>query len=176
MLQHTLLQMSLYYIKGFATAKYLFSVENPEVIAFFKTQQPDAEASLYLRDVILEETKLHGAAGIWSDRNQKTNYLANIEISFADTLDRVKRGLMSYKETILGGCMKVGECYERAHHNFVACLTCVGACINQKKLATTINSQTQVIDSLKKGTFAYNTEMVKLEMLNTFKTRAMENA
>ncbi|VVP71009.1 integrase [Pseudomonas fluorescens] len=176
MLQHTLLQMSLYYIKGFETAKYLFSVENPEVIAFFKTQQPDAEASLYLRDVILEETKLHGAAGIWSDRNQKTNYLANIKISFADTLDRVKRGLMSYKETVLGGCMKVGECYERVHYNFVACLTCVGACINEKKLETTINSQTRVIDSLKKGTFEYNTEMVKLEMLNTFKTRAMENA
>ncbi|WP_095054796.1 integrase [Pseudomonas sp. Irchel s3b2] len=176
MLQHTLLQMSLYYVKGFATAKYLFNVDNPDVVAFFKTQQPNAEASLFLKDVILEETKLHGAAGIWSDRNRKTNYLANIRTSFADTLDKVKRGLMSYKETILGGCMKVGECYERAHHNFVACLTCVGACIKESKLDTTISSQTQVIKSLEEGTFAYNTEMIKLEMLFTFKNKILETA
>lgn len=171
MLQHTLLQMSLYYTKGFATAKYLFEDINPETAKYFKEHTIPAEASLFLKDVIMEEATLHGAAGSFYERNVKNSYLGNIATNFSETLKKVKQGLLSYKETILGGCLKVGECHERAHHNYVACLNCTNACIKEKKLDQSILIQVKVIESIPKGTFAYNTEQTKLSMLQFFKDK-----
>jgi hypothetical protein len=129
MLHHTLLQMSIYYTKGFATAKFLFSEQNPDLAEFFQAQTVNAEASLFLKDIIMEKAKLHGAAGTWYERNVKKEYTTNIVTNFQETLIKVKKGLLSYKETILGGCFKIGECKERAHHNYVTCLDCSSACI-----------------------------------------------
>ncbi len=171
MLQHTLLQMSLYYTKGFATAKYLFEDINPETARYFKEQAIPAEASLFLKDVIMEEATLHGAAGTFHERNIKNSFLGNIVSNFSETLKKMKQGLISYKETILGGCLKVGECHERAHHNYVACLNCTNACIKEKKLDQSILIQVKVIENIPKGTFAYNTEQTKLSMLQLFKDK-----
>ncbi|MBI6666592.1 integrase [Pseudomonas syringae] len=171
MLQHTLLQMSLYYTKGFTTAKYLFEDLNPEIVKYFQEQAVPAEASLFLKDVIMEEATLHGAAGTFYERNVKDSFLGNIATNFAETLKKVKQGLLSYKETIMGGCLKVGECFERAHHNYVACLNCSNACIKEKKLDQAVLIQVKVIESIPKGTFAYNTEQTKLSMLQRFKDK-----
>lgn len=171
MLHHTLLQMSVYYTKGFATAKFLFSEQNPDLAELFQAQTVNAEASLFLKDVIMEKAKLHGAAGTWYERHVKKDYTTNIVTNFQETLKKVKDGLLSYKETILGGCFKVGECKERAHHNFISCVDCSSACIKEKKLDQAILIQVKVIDSLPKETFAYNTEQTKLSMLQFFKNK-----
>ncbi|WP_248750654.1 integrase [Pseudomonas sp. MWU15-20650] len=171
MLQHTLIQMALYYTKGFATAKYLFEDVNPEIAKYFKEQATPAEASLFLKDVIIEEATLHGAAGTFYERNIKASFLGNIATNFAETLKKVKQGLLSYKETMLGGCLKVGECHERAHHNYVACLNCSNACIKEEKLDQSILIQVKVIESIPRGTFAYNTEQTKLSILQFFKDK-----
>ncbi|MFS0828049.1 integrase [Pseudomonas phoenicis] len=171
MLQHTLLQMSLYYTKGFATAKFLFEDVNPEIARYFKEQAIPAESSLFLKDVIMEEATIHGAAGTFYERNVKESFLGNIATNFAETLKKVKQGLLSYKETILGGCFKVGECKERAHHNFVSCIDCSSACIKEKKLDQTILIQIKIIESIPEGTFAHNTEKTKLSMLQFFKKK-----
>jgi hypothetical protein len=171
MLHHTLLQMSIYYTRGFSTAKFLFASANPDLAQFYQSQTVNAEASLFLKDVIMEKVNLHGAAGTWYERNIKDKYLTNIATSFQETLKKVKQGLLSYKETILGGCFKVGECHERAHHNYVACLDCSNACIKEKKLDQSIQIQIKIIDSIPEGTFAYKTELTKLSMLQFFKDK-----
>jgi hypothetical protein len=119
----------------------------------------------------MEKETLHGAAGTWYERNLKKEFVTNIVINFQDTLKKIKLGLMSYKETMLGGCFKVGECFERAHHNYVACLNCSNACIKEKKLDQSIRIQATVVDGIPKGTFAHNTETTKLNMLNFFKEK-----
>jgi len=171
MLHHTLLQMSIYYTKGFATAKFLFSEQNPDLADFFQSQKINADASHFLKDVIMEKAKLHGAAGTWYERNVKNEYIMNIATNFQETLSKIKQGLLSYKETILGGCFKVGECKERAHHNYVTCLDCSSACIKENKLDQTILIQTRIIESIPQGTFAHNTEQTKLSMLQFFKSK-----
>lgn len=171
MLHHTLLQMSIYYTKGFATAKFLFSEQNPDLADFFQSQKVNADASHFLKEVIMEKAKLHGAAGTWYERNVKKEYVTNIVTNFQDTLSKIKQGLLSYKETILGGCFKVGECKERAHHNYVTCLDCSSACIKEKKLDQTIFIQAKIIESIPEGTFAHNTEETKLSMLKFFKSK-----
>ncbi|WP_338920123.1 integrase [Pseudomonas silesiensis] len=171
MLQHTLLQMSLYYTKGFSTAKYLFGEINPEIVKFFKDHTTQAEASFFLKDVIMEQASLHGAAGTWYERNVKNSFLINVATNFKETLRKVQQGLLSYKETILGGCLKVGECHERAYHNYVACLDCSNACIKEKKLDQSIQIQVKIIDSIPEGTFAYKTEQTKLSILQFFKDK-----
>lgn len=171
MLHHTLLQMSIYYTRGFSSAKFLFSEQNPDLAEFFKAQAVNAEASLFLKDVIMEKANLHGAAGTWYERNVKTEYATNIVTNFKETLSKMKQGLLSYKETILGGCFKVGECKERAHLNYVSCVDCSSACIKEKKLDQTILIQSKIIESIPEGTFAYNTEQTKLSMLQFFKDK-----
>lgn len=171
MLHHTLLQMSIYYTKGFSTAKFLFSEQNPDLAEFFKAQKVNAEASFFLKDVIMEKAKLHGAAGIWHERNTKKGYVTNIVENFKETLTQMKQGLLSYKETILGGCFKTGECKERAHHNYVTCVDCSSACIKEKKLDQTILIQTKIIESIPEGTFSHNTEKTKLSILQFFKNK-----
>ncbi|SDS89042.1 hypothetical protein SAMN05216598_3139 [Pseudomonas asplenii] len=171
MLHHTLLQMSIYYTKGFTTAKFLFSEQNPDLAEFFQAQTVNAEASLFLKDVIMEKSRLYGAAGTWYERNVKKEYTTNIVTNFQETLTKVKKGLLSYKETILGGCFKIGECKERAHHNYVTCVDCNSACIKEKKLDQTILIQAKIIESTAEGTFAHNTEQTKLNMLLFFKNK-----
>lgn len=171
MLHHTLLQMSTYYTRGFSTAKFIFARENPDLAQFFQSQTTNAEASFFLKDVIMEKANLNGAAGTWYERNIKDKYLTNIATNFQETLKKVKQGLLSYKETILGGCFKVGECRERAHHNYVACLDCSNACIKEKKLDQSIQMQVKIIDSIPEGTFAYKTEQTKLSMLQFFRDK-----
>lgn len=171
MLHHTLLQMSIYYTKGFVTAKFLFSEQNPDLAEFFHAQTVNAEASLFLKEVVMEKAQLHGAAGTWYERNAKTEYATNIVASFQETLKKIKQGLLSYKETILGGCFKIGECKERAHHNYVTCVDCSSACIKENKLDQTILIQTKIIESIPEGTFTHNTEQTKLNMLQFFKSK-----
>ncbi|POF88372.1 integrase [Pseudomonas putida] len=171
MLHHTLLQMSIYYTKGFSTAKFLFSEQNPDLAEFFQAQKVNADASFFLKDVIMEKAKLHGAAGTWHERNTKKGYATNIVLNFKETLTQMKQGLLSYTETFLGGCFKTGECKERAHHNYVTCVDCSSACIKEKKLDQTILIQTKIIESTPEGTFAHNTEKTKLSILQFFKNK-----
>lgn len=172
MLHHTLLQMSMYYTKGFSTAKYLFNTENPDIVDYFKAQTASAESCLFLKDVVFNPDKLHGAAGIWHERNSREKFKANIKENYKDTVQKIKQGLFSYRETILGGCMKTGECHDRAHHNFIACFDCSGACIQEKKLDRAIESQQKILELLPPGTFSFNTEAVKLEIIQTFRSKS----
>jgi len=109
MLHHTLLQMSIYYTKGFTTAKFLFSEQNPDLAEFFQAQTVNAEASLFLKDVIMEKSRLYGAAGTWYERNVKKEYTTNIVTNFQETLTKVKKDSFHIKRRSWGAALRSGS-------------------------------------------------------------------
>jgi hypothetical protein len=70
------------------------------------------------------------------------------------TLKRFQKGELAYRETILGGCVKIGDCDKNPLDILhVECLTshCKNLVGNQKKLERVIAAQTHWVEKLSKA-------------------------
>jgi integrase len=154
-LHHITAEMSLYYARGSAFAadfivnekgKNHFGVEWQEA-------QPVSQYLGYAINVLLcEQSDLFGVHSHWI-KHRVTNSDGIIQLDRAETLTRFKRGELAYKETLLGGCVKVGECSKNPLDIMqVECLKehCKYLVGSKKKLERVIAAQSRLTDQLAK--------------------------
>ncbi|WP_321882668.1 hypothetical protein [Burkholderia cepacia] len=166
-LQHITKEMSLYYAKGSAFARD-FIEDDPEdyklhMAKEWREAKPLSEALAYLRDVLLTGDELFGGAG--SFEQQKKN--RGILMCRDTTIRKFERGEMAYKETPVGGCIKVGECDQVGLK--VLETECVLGCKNLigklPKLDRLIDRQTKLVSTLDPTTVEYRMEQSDLNVL-----------
>ena len=84
---------------------------------------------------------------------------------------------MAYKETLLGGCTKIGDCDQPALNWLdTDCLTngCKNMVCNVSKLEKVIIAQEKLVNSLEKSSLEYRTEKADLDILVSAKNKLMK--
>jgi len=170
----------MYYAKGSSYAKNLINQEKNHFGREWQESQPISSALSYIANVLLSDDKLIGGHGNWIEHRlkdtQKDVKTVIIETR-EETMKRFKKGEIAYKETLLGGCIKVGSCNQVALNWLdTDCLTkgCKNMVCNTSKLDKVIVAQENLVNSLDKQTLEYRTEKADLDALITAKNKLIK--
>lgn len=166
-LQHITIEMSHYYAKGSASAKNFIGDYKDHFGLEWQRAQPESAALSYVLNVLLSNDILFGGHANWVEHTLRDSE-GLILVDRETTLRRFKRGEISYKETPIGGCTKVGEC-EHPVLNWlhVDCLksNCRNLVGNLSRLERVIAAQDKMVKALDPGTIEYRIEKADLEVL-----------
>ena len=108
-LQHITHEMTLYYARGSAFAKNFIGDEKEHFGVEWQETQPISQYLSYVANFLLSDDIHFGAHVNWVDHHLKDSD-GTLLLNREETLKRFKAGQLAYKETILGGCVKIGEC------------------------------------------------------------------
>ncbi|WP_216595358.1 hypothetical protein, partial [Chromobacterium subtsugae] len=166
-LQHITNEMSRYYAKGSSFAENFIGDDKEHFGLEWQQAQPESAALSYVLNVLLSNDILFGGHANWVEHRLKDSkgvLLADRET----TLRRFRKGEISYRETPIGGCTKVGECDQPAlNWLHVDCLrdNCRNLVGNLTKLERVIAAQDKMVKALDLSTIEYRTEKADLELL-----------
>ena len=162
-LGHFMRSMMLYYAKGSSFAKSLIG-ENTDHIAYELTREnQELNALAYIKHVISSNEQLFGGHGTFIEKNIKPLNLINVVEFRESTIQSFKRGLIAFKETIVGACMSLVPCNHLAHADISHCIKCSKSSVQLSKLEKATAHQTIFLNSLEVGSVEYRTQ---LEMNN----------
>lgn len=171
--KHITRQMIQYYCNGFENLKSVFGaydekkkdfVLSSSHIAYeFQTGITIDVAHQILADVIGADDQLFGATGSYIEKQRSENIgKINIRELRKDTEKRVAKGELAYRETLLGGCTKIGDCDEYMMADFTSCLSCPGSIIKPEKLGAMVEQSEAELARYEQGTGEY--QIVKSEL------------
>lgn len=171
-LQHLTQEMASYYCKGSTFAKdFLGSERNDRHFGKeWQKTQPISQFLGYVAQVFLTDEKLFGVHQHWV-KTRLADEEGNIVFDRAKTMSRFRKGEMAFRETLLGGCVKVGRC-DKNPLNFlqVECVTehCKNLVGNEKKLQRVVFAQEKFVQALEAADVyspEFRHEKANLEML-----------
>lgn len=177
-LQHITNEMSSYYAKGSAFAKDFIGEDNKHFGQEWRETQPESASLSYVLNVLMSTDVLFGGHASWVEHRLK----GSNEIILVDrevTLKRFKKGEIDYKETLIGGCVNVGECDKPALNWLqIDCLrqNCRNLVVNLPKLERVIAAQERMIGLLDQSTVEYRTEKSDLDVLIKARDDAMKKS
>lgn len=113
----------------------------------------------------MSDSVLSGGHGTWVEKRIKlpfVDFKTVIIETREDTLRRFKKSEITFKETLLGGCVKVGACDQVALNWLdTDCLTkgCKNMVCNPVKLERVIKTQENLVEGLDKETIEYRKQI-----------------
>lgn len=165
-LQHITEEMSRYYARGSAFANNFIGNDKGHFGLEWQETQLVSNGLSYLLNVLLSDDVLFGGYANWLDhrlRDPDQTVLIDREV----TLHRFKKGELAYRETALGGCVKVGEC-DQTPIRWLN-VDCLSGCRNLvgrlSKLERVIVAQSRMVESLDPESFEFRTEKADLDVL-----------
>lgn len=171
LLRHITKVMSAYYMKGCSAKNYLFSDLSPKLTLELKRAKQEADAALYIRDVLKSAEQMYGFAG------RRAMEMRKESIWLPGTEEQTKRqadlGMMAYEETPAGGCTSPVPCDKRAHAKMDTCITCKSFVGQESKMAETIEIMEFDLAELKPGTIEYRAELQNLEDFKAMRDRVI---
>lgn len=174
-LQHITIEMSRYYARGSAFARDLISDEKNHFGKEWQETQPVSAAISYMLNVLLSDNVLFGGHANWAERRLK-DASGTILINRETTIKRFKKGEMAYRETLIGGCTKVGECDQAALDWLdIDCIStgCRNMVGDLTKLERVIVAQRRLAESLDPASVEFRTEHADLNVLIAARDKVM---
>lgn len=165
--KHLFREMSYYYQNGSSNAKNIFNVQEKHHISKDLDQlKPELEALSYIKNVLLTNDNVYGVQGhiVKKSKQDKINVMKDRE----KTIQNFKDGYMSWKETMLGGCIKVEPCESKLTRSLIACIGCECGIHKIGKLESAIQTQSSFVDTLNKNSIEYRTEKADLDKLKQY--------
>lgn len=175
-LQHITNEMTSYYAKGSTFAKNLINDDKSHFANEWQQTQVESNSLGYIFNVLMSNTPLYGGHIHWLENTLK-NEEGMIIFDRKQTLQRFKKGEISYKETIIGGCTKVGACNLTATNWLqINCLkdNCRHLIVSLPKLERVITAQEKMINFLDITSLEYRTEVAHLQILKETKHKIIE--
>lgn len=175
-LQHITREMSLYYSNGSVFARNFIEDDPDEyrehMCKDWREAKPVSEAMAFLRDVVFSDERLFGAAGTFEQQKKNRGQVVDREM----TVKQFKKGLIAYKETPFGGCLKIGECDQVGLRLMgVLCLhDCKNIVIKLSKLDRIIDQQQRLVESLEPSSPTYRMEKDDLDTMLAARKRCRE--
>lgn len=165
-LQHITEDMSRYYAKGSAFAENFVHNNTRHFASEWQATQPISSGLSYVKNVIFSDDVLFGGHGNWIARRLHDGS-DHVEISRDVTLKRFFKGEISYRETNLGGCTKVGPCDIRPIRwlNVDCVKGCASLVGKLKPLERVISHYTNYVSTLDPSSPAYQSEKADLDVL-----------
>lgn len=175
-LQHITNEMTSYYARGSTFAKNLIADDKSHFANEWQQTQTESNALGYIFNVLMSNTSLYGGHIHWVENTLK-NEEGMIIFDRKQTLQRFKKGDISYKETIIGGCTKVGTCnFTATNWLQINCLkdNCRHLIVSLPKLERVITAQEKMINFLDITSLEYRTEVSHLQILKETKCKIIE--
>ncbi len=185
--KHTSLAMAQYYRRNFHKLLTIFghynektkTMEIPQdhVLFEFQTGIPLDKAKVIIEDVFNSEEKIFGKRGSYIERIRDGLEQNDIIIKQAinDTEQKALSGEISYKRTLLGGCMKNDKCDDFILGKMTSCISCPDSIIHLKKLDLMINQFEHELNVYHADSYEYNFVTKSLEKLRLFKSQQVIN-
>lgn len=175
-LQHITNEMTNYYAKGSSFAKNLITEDKSHFANEWQQTQAESNALGYIFNVLMSNTPLYGGHIHWMENTLKDEE-GIIIFDRKQTLQRFKKGDISYKETIIGGCTKVGTCnFTATNWLQINCLkdNCRHLIVSLPKLERVIIAQEKMINFLDITSLEYRTEVSHLQILKETRCKIIE--
>ncbi|MNE34698.1 hypothetical protein D3C80_1284290 [compost metagenome] len=160
LLTHLTEAMSVYYQRGCSAGGYNMKLKSPELANETKQALQDTQWISYLNDVLYSTEKLHGGHGdriTPSDKNDDIDRIIFRQTA-EETRNKVKKGLLSWQPTPMGGCTSNKPCDDRAHGNFANCFGCANSVLKASQVESVIEHAQADLMSLDPKSFEYRME------------------
>lgn len=171
-------QMSRYYQSGYENIISIFGyydektkthiLPKDHILFEFQVAVPISMVELIAKDILSDSELIFGGAGTYINKSKASLQDGTIDIRECkdQTLKLVKNGEVSYKKTLLGGCMKISPCAHNMMGEITECLICPDSVIKPKKLSSLILSLKSESKQHDKGSGEWqvlNLELTKLQ-------------
>lgn len=165
LLTHLTEAMSIYYQRGCSAGGYNMKKKSPELAKDFKKAMNDSQWISYLNDVLYSTEKLHGGHGERVTTMSKANDPDRIiyRQTAEETMQKAKKGLISYQRTPLGGCASNKPCNERAHGNFTNCFGCASSVLKVSNVKSVIEHAKIDLLDIDPKSFEYRMEQRNIQ-------------
>ena len=170
--KHISADMTLYYRNNAIEARKIFNVGAKHFANEYKHAKPEADFYAFLSGTLMNDQTIKGSMGKNYEKLKPKSSRGVQEIyqSKDKTIERFRKGELSWKETALGGCMSAAPCTKKIMGPLTVCLQCEDAVIMEGKLANTIQLQEKLMSTLDKDSPEYRFELAELKQLNTMKS------
>lgn len=175
-LQHITEAMSRYYARGSQLSNSIIGSDKRHVGIEYQNAQSESQTLAYIANVLFSDERLFGGAGNFLERRNNANGAARVVDDRNKTLTRIRKGDLSYMETMVGGCTNIEPCEKKAMRSIISCLRCKDAVIKSTKLNLVIAAQKSLVESLGQTTVEYRTELDDLQHLQAAKARIEDQA
>jgi len=183
--KHLTKEITRYYSRNFENVTTIFGYYNEESKEF---ELPSYHTILNCQaavitdvvdmlmiDLLGSEEKLYGKTGGYVERQR--DKLRDGEIMIEDvrkeTNQRVDKGELYYRDTLLGGCMKMGKCDQSMLGHITACLTCEDGTIKENKVDVQIEVLIDQLTYFDEGSGEYQVMSAELAELTKYKEHRM---
>lgn len=183
--KHLTLSMTRYYSRNFENVQTIFGCYN-EVTKEFDLPRDhiinDCQSSvttkivdMMMYDLLGSTDKLYGKTGGYVDRQRERlrDNKVLIENVRADTNKRVEKGELYYRDTLLGGCLKIGKCDSFVLGAITECLTCNEASIKGEKVDIQIKHLKEQLTYFEEIDGEYQVLLAELNKLVNYKQQKM---
>lgn len=165
LLTHLSESMSIYYQRGCSAGGYKMKLKSPELDKEFKNAMNDAKWISYLNEVLYSTEKLYGGHGERIAPLSKADdpYRIIYRQTAEETMQKAKKGLISYQRTPLGGCASNKPCNDRAHGNFTNCFGCASSVLKASNVKSVIEHAKIDLMDLDPKSFEYRMEQRNIQ-------------
>lgn len=169
-LQHVTLSMTRFYSKGSQFSDKFLAFHDDHFGYLWRDTSAESQAIGYFLQVILADFPLLGGHGAWVNGVKRKGDCFSRE-SRESTLRLFRKGQIAYKETVIGGCTKVGRCEQTVVDwlNY-ECLSrnCKNLVIDPGKLNSVIKAQEKLVEQLPAESVEYRSELKLLSILSRY--------
>jgi hypothetical protein len=173
--------MAQYYARGNENFLPIFStwdeknkqnmISKTHVAYEFQLAVPTNAIQLLFQDVFADNEALLGSTGSFMEKQKARIENGELSIFSAkeDTLKMANAGELSYRETLLGGCLKVGPCDDFLLGEITSCLPCHESVIKVDKLLNVLNELKIEINSFDIRSAEYQILSAEISKLEKYK-------
>jgi len=185
--KHTSLAMAQYYRRNFHKLLTIFGHYNEEtktmevpkshVLFEFQTGVPLDKARVIIEDIFNSGEQIFGKRGSYIERVRAGLEQNDIIIKqvINDTEQKALSGEISYKRTLLGGCMKNEKCDDFMLGKMTSCIDCSDSIIQLKKINIMIEQFENELNTYDVDSYEYKFVTKSLEKLKLFKSKQVIN-
>lgn len=183
--KHLSIEMAKYYARDNEKFLKIFIGENykmkkserSHILDEYRTAIPIAVVEKLISDIFLSNDTVFGGIGSYASKQKEQFSNGSITILElkSETLKKAKKGEISYRETLLGGCTNPDPCISFLAGDVTACLPCDGSVIHLTKLNTFIADTKAELQEYKEGTAEYVLTKQDLDAAEYYKKRKMRS-
>ena len=185
--KHLNYDMQRYYRKGFNKTRTILGCLDKETgeiklpsdhfLFEFQTGMSTNQAREILKLLLHDNEDHWGKKGSYIHKHRKEQGFERDNVYILDlkseTERKVDEGEISYKKTLLGGCLKTDKCTSFMLGKFTSCIDCEDATIHPPKIDNLIEKMQQEILPYKKGSAEYQLVDKELSDLKKFRNKEL---
>lgn len=183
--KHTARAMAQYYSRGSQNFLSIFGhwddrkkkqiIPKSHIALDFQMAVPTAAVDQLFDDIFESGSTLMGGTGSYLEKLKNRVQEGEISVLGAkeSTKKMAEKGEIAYRDTLLGGCTKVGPCNDYLLGDITACLSCAGANIREDKLLKQLSKAEAEMKAFPEGSAEHQIAKMEVTKLAGFRDKKL---